>query len=272
MELRTDHESDAGQTVVSSSLHSHEPVTVKRRKSPFSGGPASPADVARRKLAVIEVAGALFTIRGFADTSLGLIAERSGVAVVTINKYFGDKSDVFRAVIDANAAWATSEPATIADDGTLLASLRLAARAACAATYRPQSIALARLIIAESVRFPELMACVVNTTLARFLGSFERLFVALEAKGLVSSGDHAQNAILFRDIILGLNGLLMFFESAAEGPDAEDIDERIAFFIRARFELVNNDIGKIGSGPAAGRNIDRPKMSANGLCPVITES
>lgn len=206
-----------------------------RRPGGNQAGRPTAAELARRKALVMDIATRLFVSQGFAATSLVDIAKGAGVATRTLYQHFGDKEAIFREVIFARDAGQAIEPPRAGPGDTLHGALLRGADYAYAVTYREQSIGLMRLMIAESQRFPDFMKSVANSIFARFRGNFEKLFKSCEAAGLIPSGDHARSAELFSDLVLGSHPIMTYTNWDAAAPEAADIEERVALFIRGRF-------------------------------------
>jgi AcrR family transcriptional regulator len=215
--------------------------TKPGRRSANQAGRPTAAELERRKARVIEVATDLFVANGYAATSLVDIARGAGVATRTLYQHFGDKEAMFREVIFArDAAFAIAKP-TVEDGDTLFAALMRAGQYAIDVTYRPQSIGLMRLMIAESQRFSEFMSQVANSIFSRFRRNIEKVFVALEAAELIPPGDHARSAVLFADLVQGSHPIMIYTNWDATPATRQDIEERVNLFIYGRFDA---DIAK----------------------------
>lgn len=110
---------------------------------------------------ILDVATELFLIQGYGLTTIEAIARRAGISKRTFYYRFADKAALFAAVVHRvieqmrpPASVPLVEGATLHDVLTRLAGLILHA------ALSPQAIALHRLIVAESGRFPELARAV----------------------------------------------------------------------------------------------------------------
>jgi len=214
-------------------LEARAKAKSKRRKANQAGRPTA-AELERRKSRVMEVATELFVANGYAATSLVDIARGAGVATRTLYQHFGDKEALLREVIFArDAAFAISKP-TVKSGDTLHSALMRAGQYAIDVTYRPQSIGLMRLMIAESQRFPEFMQQTGNSIFSRFRKNIEKVFVALEVAGLIPAGDHAQSAVLFADLIQGSYPLMTYTNWDSTPPGKKQISERAELVIQPR--------------------------------------
>jgi len=102
-----------------------------------------------RRAQIVDAALPVFLDHGFGQATVDQLAAAAHVSKRTIYSYFGDKAGVFAAMVQILA---TTVSSSAPDDDTLLS---LATRI----VYRLNSaelVGLHRLVIAESMRFPEL--------------------------------------------------------------------------------------------------------------------
>jgi AcrR family transcriptional regulator len=112
---------------------------------------------ALRRAAILEVAREVFTEEGYAATSMSSIAARLGGSKATLYKYFPSKEDLFSACLEDLIVSTADEmlpPAPNSDD--LEKTLAGFCRKVTTAMVSPPLLALFRLVVAESPRFPEL--------------------------------------------------------------------------------------------------------------------
>ena len=134
-----------------------EPIRKARR-----GGRPSHAAALLLRDRILEVATELFLTEGYGSTSIEAVAARAGISKRTFYHRFDDKAALFAAVVHRIIEQIRPPPEVPLLEGAKLEEIlhRLAGiilRAALA----PQAIALHRLVIAESVRFP---TCFVPST------------------------------------------------------------------------------------------------------------
>ena len=112
---------------------------------------------ADRRRAILEVAERSFRERGFADTSMSTIAAELGGSKTTLWTYFPSKDALFAAVIDSKIETfqAKLDEALIPAGGPAAALTRFG-HIFLNKISDPQSVALHRLIVAETERFPQL--------------------------------------------------------------------------------------------------------------------
>jgi len=169
-----------------------------------SGRPtaAAAAELAER---ILEVATRAFLTHGYAATSIETIAASTGVAKRTLYARWRDKPALFRAVLEGLMArwlatpeapppeYPASEPAaapgrlpTAAD--RLEAALQQAATRVLVVALQPDALALHRLLIAESGRFPELAEMVRQSGAAAGMARIAGLLAAEQFLYLVLTG------------------------------------------------------------------------------------
>jgi TetR/AcrR family transcriptional repressor of mexJK operon len=127
------------------------------------GGRPSQAESAHTGERILDAATALFFQHGYGGTSIDAVARRVGIAKRTFYHRYDDKAALFGAVLRRVVDRLRPAPDVRLIEGkdidtVLLGLARLIARAAVS----PEAVALHRLIVAESGRFPQLAAAVAN--------------------------------------------------------------------------------------------------------------
>jgi AcrR family transcriptional regulator len=105
---------------------------------------------------ILDTATAVFLADGYAAATIEAIARGSGVAKRTLYARWSGKPALFRTVLERLMARWLSTAGNWADTDNLEAALNNAAEAILTVALSPEAVALNRLLIAESVRFPEL--------------------------------------------------------------------------------------------------------------------
>lgn len=137
----------------------HKRAAAVRRR----GGRPSRDQAAQLRDRILDAAAELFFARGFGATSIDAVARRAQVSKRTFYHRFDDKAALFGAVlhriIDGLRPPATLPLLAGADLQDILQRL---AGIILHAALTPQALALHRLIVGESVRFPKLAAAVTR--------------------------------------------------------------------------------------------------------------
>jgi len=112
---------------------------------------------ADRRRAILEVAERSFRERGFADTSMSTIAAELGGSKTTLWTYFPSKDELFAAVVDSKIENFRSRlDEALIPTGGMAAALTRFGVVFLNKIMDPRSIALHRLIVAETERFPQI--------------------------------------------------------------------------------------------------------------------
>ena len=132
------------------------------RKARHGGRPSSSAALQLRDR-ILEVATELFLMEGYGSTSIEAVAARARISKRTFYHRFEDKAALFAAVVHRIIEQIRPPPNVPLLQGEKLEQiLRRLAGIILRAALAPQAIALHRLIVAESVRFPNLVRAVYD--------------------------------------------------------------------------------------------------------------
>lgn len=133
----------------------------KATKAAARGGRPSRADALRLRQRILEAAAQLFLAEGYGSTTIEAVATRAGISKRTFYHRFDDKSALFAAVVH-EIIEQIRPPAGVPliEGATLRDILRRIAVMMLRAALSPAAIALHRLVMAESARFPELVRAV----------------------------------------------------------------------------------------------------------------
>jgi TetR/AcrR family transcriptional regulator, mexJK operon transcriptional repressor len=121
-----------------------------------SGGRPTAQAAALLETTILHAATTAFLADGYAATTIEAIARVCGVAKRTIYARWTGKPALFRAVLERLMAKWLSDAGEWGDADDLETALNDAAARILAVALTPEAVALNRLLIAESARFPEL--------------------------------------------------------------------------------------------------------------------
>ncbi|HEY4173828.1 MAG TPA: TetR/AcrR family transcriptional regulator [Rhodopila sp.] len=121
-----------------------------------SGGRPTAKAAAKLETTMLDAATAAFLAQGYAATTIEGVARAGGVSKRTLYARWSGKPALFRAVVERlMGRWlSVADDWVEADD--LETALNEAASRILAVALTPEAVALHRLLIAESARFPEL--------------------------------------------------------------------------------------------------------------------
>lgn len=175
-------------------------VTEPARRS--SGGRPTAQAAALLETAILDAATTAFLAHGYAATTIEVIARTCGVAKRTLYARWNGKPALFRAVVERLMAKWLSDAGQWSVKTPLAAALDEAATRILEVALTPEAVALNRLLIAESVRFPELPFMMrqagAGLGTARIVAILERAV----AEGVIPPRDLAFAAEQFLHLVL----------------------------------------------------------------------
>jgi AcrR family transcriptional regulator len=209
---------------------------VKKTKGRrHSAGRPTQNELEIRKSRVIEVATELFLQYGYAETALVDVAKHAGVATRTIYQHFGDKADVFKAVIDSREEETEHELPEFDADQPVFDTLLATAHYICALAFSGAAIPFQRLMIAESHRFPDLMRQIFESMHYRLHSNVINVFENLAKAGKTPHGDHHESAKFFIDLLLGTAPMQLNMNWIKSGPSEAELRKKVTLFVAGRF-------------------------------------
>ena len=134
----------------------------------------APADsLPRKRKQMLEAATALFIERGYGAVSMDAVAKAAGVSKATLYAHFASKDALFATIIGEacrnNLVAAEFYPADVED---VAAALTAIGGRVLRFLLAPQRLAIFRVVISESARFPELGAAFMDNGPAAFRDRF----------------------------------------------------------------------------------------------------
>ena len=127
------------------------------------GGRPSRTEAEQLGARILDAATDLFFTVGYGGTTIEAVAQRARISKRTFYHRYADKSALFAAVVHRTIDRMRPPPdVPLLADGSLQEVLRHLARLILTAAVSPPAIALHRLIVAESARFPQLATVVAE--------------------------------------------------------------------------------------------------------------
>lgn len=187
--------------------------------------------VVRRKR-ILDVGTRLFTTYGFQETTVEAVGKAAGVTKRTIYELIGDKEELFRAVCEHCHANVGETPLDLPISSTSLkANLSELARLLIEHALMPETIAIERTVIAEQMRFPDLVRTVNDATRLALNRKLAIVFEGLAEQGLCETVDSFEAGDIFFDLVVGNIGFRRLLGFDEPPPSQAATDERIAIFI-----------------------------------------
>jgi AcrR family transcriptional regulator len=174
-------------------------AAVARRSS----GRPTTADAAALAQHILDIATRAFLADGYAATSVETVAARAGVAKRTLYARWHGKPALFRAVAERLMGRWLASPASLPEATSGLEPLLLGtARRALAVALEPDALALHRLVIAESGRFPELAEMIRQSGAATGVARVASLLAGEMVAGRLAAMDAEVAAEQFLHLVL----------------------------------------------------------------------
>jgi TetR/AcrR family transcriptional regulator, mexJK operon transcriptional repressor len=178
----------------------HPTAAAVRRR----GGRPSIQDAAQLRDRILDAATDLFLARGYGATSIDAVAQRARISKRTFYHRFDDKAALFGAVLHRIIEGLRPPTAMPLFAGADLQDiLRRLAGIILHAALTPQALALHRLIVGESARFPKLAAAVTAEGSTREAITLIAGLLARETRtGQLTLGDPLFAAEQFMQMVL----------------------------------------------------------------------
>jgi AcrR family transcriptional regulator len=134
----------------------------------------SPTALQSKRQQILDGAIRSFLQHGYEGTGMNQVADASGVTKQTIYSHFGDKEGLFTAIIEELTEFHGQEqPCGINQESTPEEVLRSLGQRFLRRQKDPRYLALLRVMIGESERFPELARLFSRKVIARGLDAFK---------------------------------------------------------------------------------------------------
>jgi AcrR family transcriptional regulator len=189
------------------------------------GRPQIRSDEETREL-LVQAAAEAFSASGYAGTCMGTVAQTAGISTKTMYRLIPTKAELFTAVIGRQISqfMLTTDDSALAEL-PLEAALEQILVAYGTLTLNEETIALFRLVIGESERFPEVAAVFYETAITR-VGTTIEDWLRRQAKlGRIDVEDPAVATSMLRGmLIMDVQRGAMLGQRPA--PDAQEIAER----------------------------------------------
>lgn len=177
---------------------------------------------------ILDVARACFLAEGYAATSMSSIAAKLGGSKGTLYNYFPSKEELFSAVMQRQCASLAETLFDVdSEDGAVRAQLEHYSRSFLKLLLDPNSMALNRLVVGESVRFPEIGKAFYELGPRVVMTRMAAVFEHLMDQGVLRRADPLVAAQQFKD--LAISGVYQpRLWNAIEPPDETAIERQVA--------------------------------------------
>ena len=181
---------------------------------------------------VLDAATSLFMAHGYGAVSMDAIARAAGVSKATLYAHFSSKDQLFATIIGEACRQNIVAINFPTDDETdVRAALTAFAGAMLRFLLEDRSLAIHRVVISESVRFPELGRAFYDNGPGVFRGAFGDWLAAQTAAGRLAVPDPALAADQFIGLLRG--GLYLRATLGLTRPTGDEIDAAVASAVAA---------------------------------------
>lgn len=146
----------------------------------------------KRRAKILQAAAELFLDRGYSETAIDAIVERSGGSKATLYSYFPTKEELFHAVVDDIVSNRQQPPVEMSQD--LPSAMIMLAVQRMKVVFSRQHRQLLRLIVAEHHRFPKIAAMYYEHGPRRSHDMLVEYMQQLKARGLLQIDSPEESA------------------------------------------------------------------------------
>lgn len=192
---------------------------------------------AGKRHAIVEAAARVFLTAGYGPASMDAIAAEAGVSKQTVYSHFGAKDALFEAIVEDKCQGLMGPvrlPAVT--DGNPAKTLGDLARRFVAAVLTSPNMALFRVVVAESARFPELAEAFYRAGPAAAVDNLAGYLIELDRKGNLVIRDAKASARLFFAMLRGDIYIRRLLDLKPEPSAAEKealVGQAVAAFLAA---------------------------------------
>ncbi|KIN63483.1 Transcriptional regulator, TetR family [Sulfitobacter noctilucicola] len=216
----------------------------------FAEPPAPSAKQARqaaKRARILDAALREFSLNGYSGTSMQAIAERAEVSKPTLYQYIGQKDAILRAVLETGRETILA-PFTEAQTHTMARVLWQFSWAYARHVLRPDHLAVARLMIGEAERVPEVVKQFNDTGPARTLsGIAAYLTDRRDAGHLIFDDAYVAAEHLWSLILSGPRNHALYFPQDVADDDTlhRSITNGLRVFLRAYAKDVEGELATL---------------------------
>ncbi len=185
---------------------------------------------ADRRKAIMAAAREVFLERGYANSSIDAVVERSGGSKATVYQLFGNKEGLLAALVAEGAEELAHLIEVLPLDGGLEESLKTFGRGYLNLVLRPERLGLFRLVVGESGRVPELGDVFYRSGPQCCGRGMTNFFAGVMARGLIRKADPERTAYQFIHALRG-DLYMQVLLNPTRAPTPHEIDQHIDFVV-----------------------------------------
>ncbi|MEM9580460.1 MAG: TetR/AcrR family transcriptional regulator [Pseudomonadota bacterium] len=216
-----------------------------------------------RETAILKAALEVFSQAGFSGATMEAVALSAGISKPTLYQYFDNKTALFDAMMQSKRlqmALAIDLPA----DGDMVAQLYRFCMGYARTVMRPDMLSLARLIIGEAQRFPEIGRAYQAAGPDKLLDDITQYLAARQTAGHLSFDDARMAAEDLWGLVLSAPRTRALHDPAITYSEDElqgFVHSGLKVFLRAYSTRVSADLTRlsdcIGAAPKAQEHLEK---------------
>ncbi|MEM1253897.1 MAG: TetR/AcrR family transcriptional regulator [Cyanobacteria bacterium P01_H01_bin.21] len=232
------HKGTDSEHAMANTTSSKRGASQKRTNNKVSkGGRPASGTLEQRLEQLLEDSTQVFVQHGYGSTSMDLIARKAHVAKRTIYQHFGDKEQLFGAVVRhrINSLY-TLFPEIEKTTDPIEQVLTRFAHELLAVVLAPESINLERIVIGEASRFPELANQFYNNAPRQAIVAIAQYLTRQKQKGNLQLTDPEAASMQFFSLVLGefqRQALLGIGQPYSTEQIDRHAEEAVRFFLNA---------------------------------------
>jgi TetR/AcrR family transcriptional repressor of mexJK operon len=212
------------------SVHPLKPAATRVHVTPMSGASAHRAESeSPKRQAIVQAAGDLFMTQGYGAVSMDAIARAGGVSKATLYAHFQSKDALFATIVGEgcrqNITVGDFLPSDVTDVAAALTSL---GQRMLHFLLSDRPLAIHRVVIAESVRFPELGRAFYDNGPDLFRRTFSEWLVRQQQAGRLIVPDPGLAADQFVGMLRGTGVFLRASLGLPPAVSDAEIDVTVA--------------------------------------------
>jgi TetR/AcrR family transcriptional regulator, mexJK operon transcriptional repressor len=181
-----------------------------------------------KREAILDAAQRLFLDEGYAATSMDAVAARAGVSKATIYAHFESKDQLFAAIMlrrcEANFVFAVPD-----DSHDAARTFTIYAERLLSLLTTPDALALYRVVVAESVRAPDLAQAFYDTGPLRGKTAIASSVASLQRRGEL---DGTADPYVIADQFIGMLRAETYHRALLGLPPGRTVDDTVADAVR----------------------------------------
>ena len=180
----------------------------------------------------MSAAEALFLEQGYQNTTLAAVVQKSGGSLATLYQHFGNKQGLLRAII-TRMAYENRPPIPSSTPSLSSRSeeLRVFARALYTHLTAPHTIALARMVLSESLRDQAFASSLYDEMHVTAIDDLANVFALWDQQGEAVIDDPRAAAELFLTMLASDTQMRALCTGAADEPSHAELTWRLNIFL-----------------------------------------